>query len=215
MPDVRDILRFRQFWRFYARVDETPLDSEIRGLFGTTTINGKRYAEAVISLRCGLDSFLDLTITPDLASVNLGLRNVHTGHVGDLGWWDDARWHPHALRWSELEKLHQYWLDESIDAVNPSAGFLLLALFVGHGFDERAQFSARKDVLTRHYQYLGLFTESDVAELSDRSLIVPSEDDYKWSEDDELGWVFSGDYPCYSIRNRAHYGGAEGRFPFA
>jgi len=214
MPDVSDILRFPQFWRFYVRLDDVPLDRNILGLFGTTTINGKPYAEASISLQCGVDFFLDLTITPE-ASVNLGLRNLHTGCVGLMGWWDDARWHPHALRWSELERLHQYWLNQSIHAVNPSAAFLLLALFVGHGTEERDRLSSRKDVLARHYHHLNLFRQSEVAEISDRSLIVPSEGDYRWSQDVELGWVFNGEYPCYSIRNRAHYGGSEGQFPFA
>ena len=93
--------------------------------------------------------------------------------------------------------------------------FLLLALFVGHGVDERGQLSARKDVLAKHYQHLNLFSLSEVAELSDRTVVLPSEDEYKWSQDNELGWVFGGEYPCYSIRNRDHYGGAEGRFPFA
>jgi hypothetical protein len=214
MPDPTDILRFRRFWRFYVRLDEVPLDNEMLDLFGTTTISGTPYAEAVISLRCSQDCFLDLTITPDLATVNLGLRNLRKGCSGEMGWWDDARWHPYALRWLELERLHQYWLDEAIDAVNPSAAFLLLAPFVGLGADERGQLSARKDVLVGHYQHLDLFSPSEAAELSDRTLVLPSEDDYTWSQDAELGWVFGGEYPCYSIRNRAHYGGSEGRFPF-
>ena len=39
------------------------------------------------------------------------------------------------------------------DLVNvPSAAFLLLALFVGHGVDERGLVSARKDVVAEHYR---------------------------------------------------------------
>jgi hypothetical protein len=74
---------------------------------------------------------------------------------------------------------------------------------------------ARKEVLAEHYRRLNLFSASEIAELSDRTVILPSEDDYKWSHDRELGWVFGGEYPCYSIRNREHAGGEEGRFPFA
>jgi hypothetical protein len=58
--------------------------------------------------------------------------------------------------------------------------------------------SARKEVLAEHYRHLNLFSSSEVAELSDRTVILPSENDYEWSHDSELGWVFGGEYPCYS-----------------
>ena len=213
MADSFDFLRTRLFWRFYVRLDAA-LDDETLKLFGRTTINGNPYAEAVIALRCGEGCFIDLTLTPQLAMVNLGLRDIRTSRHGEMGWWDDARWHPFALRWSEVESLYQFWLNEPIDKVPPSAAILLLAPFVGHGADERGFVSARKEVLAEHYAQLNLFSASEVAELSDRSVILPSEDDYKWSRDSELGWVFGGEYPCNSLRNRAHSGGEEGRFPF-
>jgi hypothetical protein len=210
-----DFLRLPRFWRFYVRLGGTPLDGEALGLFGATTINGEAYAESIISLRCGEGCFLELTVTPQLAMVNLGLRTARTSHSAEMGWWDDARWHPFALRWWELERLHQYWLDEPIDGVPPSAAFLLLAVFVGHGADEHGLVAERKEVVAEHYRRLALFSPSEVAELSERTVILPAEDDYKWSRDGELSWVFGGEYPCYSLRNREHSGGEEGRFPFA
>ena len=214
MSDSLDFLRTPQFWRFYFRLDEL-LDEQIVKLFGTTAINDQPHAESVIALRCGESCFLELTITPALAMLNLGLRNIRTGDCSDMGWWDDARWHPFALRWSELERLSRYWLIEPIENVPPSAAVLLLAPFVGHGFDERVDVAARKEALAEHFRRLNLFSTGEVVELSDRSVILPSEDDYNWSRDGELGWVFGGEYPCYSLRNRAHAGGEEGRFPFA
>jgi hypothetical protein len=214
MPDAIAILRYSAFWRFFVRAGGDPLDNEVLRLFGTTSINGREYAEAVIPLRCGGDFSLEITITPDLASVNLELRNARTNVVSEMGWWDDARWHPHALRWSELERLHQYWLSDSVAPIHPSAAFLLLALFVGHGVDERDDFPERKEAIAKHYEQLQLFTATEIAELVKRTFVLPSED-YNWSQDSELGWVFGGDYPCYSIRNREHCGGAEGRFPFS
>jgi hypothetical protein len=214
MPESFDFLRTRQFWRHYVRLDES-LDIEILNLFGQTTINGRPYAESVIALHCGEDCFIELTITPQLSTVNLGLRDIRTDAGSEMGWWDDARWHPFALRWSELNGLYQFWLNKPIDKVPASAAFLLLAPFVGHGADERGFASGRKEVLAEHYRQLNLFGANEVIELSDRSVIFPSEDDYRWSRDSELGWVFGGEYPCYSLRNRAHFGGEEGRFPFA
>ncbi len=214
MLDSLDFLRTRQFWRFYVHLDES-LDDVTLSLLGRTTINGESYAESVITLHCGQECFLDLTITPQLAMVNLGFRSMSMKRSSVMGWWDDGRWHPFALRWSELKRLYHHWLNEPIDKVHPSAAILLLTPFVGHGFDEREFVPARKEALATHYQQLNLFGASEVAELSDRSVILPSENDYKWSRDNELGWVFGGDYPCYSLRNRAHVGGEEGRFPFA
>jgi hypothetical protein len=112
MSDSSEFLRLKQFWRFYVPLDEdegemVPLDGEILALFGTTEIDGRPYAQSVISLRCGQDGFVDLTIRPELSFVNLGLRNCRTNSSSDMGWWDNARWHPFALRWSELERLHQ------------------------------------------------------------------------------------------------------------
>jgi hypothetical protein len=215
MPDASDILRYSVFWWFYVRASDDALDSEMLRHFSTTTINGHQYAEAVIPLPCGTGFSLEITITPELGSVNLGLRNARTNAVAEMGWWDDARWHPHGLRWSELEKLYQYWLNDSLPNIHPSAAFLLLAVFVGNGADERDQFSERKGAIAGHYEQLRLFTPVEITELVDHTFVLPTEEDYNWSQDRELGWVFGGQYPCYSIRNREHRSGAEGRFPFS
>ncbi len=90
----------------------------------------------------------------------------------------------------------------------------MLALFVGHGADERDDFAARKANIAKHYERLQLFTPTEIEEMAERTFVIPSEKDYNWSQDDELGWVFGGEYPCYSLRNREHWGGAEGSFPF-
>jgi hypothetical protein len=215
MADASDILGYRAFWRFYVRASDEPLGEEILRQFGRNIINGREYPQAVIALPCGSEFSLELTISPDLGSVNLGLHNAQMNRVAEMGWWDDARWHPHALRWSELKRLHQYWLSDSLGHIHPSAAFLLLGLFVGHGADERGDFEARKETIAEHYEQLQLFTPTEIAELVERTFVLPSEEDYTWSEDDELGWVFGGEYPCYSIRNREHCGGTEGRFPFS
>jgi hypothetical protein len=215
MPDASNILRYRDFWRFYVGVSDDPLDVEILRHFDSVTIQGRKYPEAMIPLRCGTHFSLEVRITPDLGSVNLGLRNARQNVVAKMGWWDDARWHPHALRWLELERLEHYWLSDSATRLHPSAAFLLLALFVGHGADESDQFPERKATIARHYGELQLFTTTEITELVDRTFVLPSDEDYNWSQDNDLGWVFGGEYPCYSLRNREHADGSEGRFPFS
>ncbi len=215
MTNAIALLREKAFWFFYVHANEDPLPSEVLRHFGTTNINGRVYPEAVVSLSCGDRLSLQITITPDLASIDLALRDAGTDAVAEMGWWDDARWHPHALRWSELLRLHEYWTERLDAAVHPSAAFLLLAVFVGHGSDERDRSAERKALIASHYERLKLFNAAEVAQLTDDTFILPSEDDYRWTRDEELGWVFGGDYPCYSIRNREHSGGSEGMFPFS
>lgn len=164
---------------------------------------------------CGIGHLLEVSILPAFSSIDLGLRNTAANTVAEMGWWDDARWHPHALRWEELVKLHAYWRKQADFLLHPCAAFLLIALFVGHGTDEQSRYSHRREVFRQHYGQLQIFDGAEIDEVSNATLILPSEADYKWTIDDELGWVFGGEYPCYSIRNRDHASGSEGYFPFA
>jgi hypothetical protein len=191
MSDANAILRDRRFWPFYVRINGDPLDDDV------------------------LRHFDKVTILPYFLTVNLGLHNTKTGATQEMGWWDDARWHPFTLRWPELLALHSFWLDQADFGLDPGAAFLLLAIFVGHGVDERDSFPNRKDVIREHYKRFQLFSDSELTALVDKTLALPTEDDYHWKRDEELGWLFSGEYPCYSIRNREHSDGSEGRFPFS
>lgn len=214
MPDVSAILRSKAFWIWYTYSSDEPLDDDVLRHFDTKAIEGRDYSTVVISLPCGGGYSIEVDMVPHQRSVHLGLQNPCTGLVSQMGWWDEARWHPHALRWPELTRLHGYWMAHPHADIHPSTAFLLLAMFVGHGVDDRPHLSDRKDVLRSHYTQLQLFTEDDIAELTDKTLVLPSEDDYRWTQDDELGWVFGGEYSCYSIRNRDHSDGSEGGFPF-
>lgn len=63
------------------------------------------------------------------------------------------------------------------------------------------------------YRGLG-FPAEDVSTLAKHTTLAVTEEDYRWTRDAELGWVFGGEHPCYSLRSRAHSDGAEGVFPF-
>lgn len=203
------------FWKWlYLRAENEPIDDEVLRYFGIARISDREYSQAVVSLPCGTGHRLEVSILPAFTSIDLGLRDLNTDVVAEMGWWDDARWHPHALRWDELVKLHNYWSKFDDLDVHPSAAFLLLALFVGHGIDEQPRYSDRKVLIRKHYDRLQSLPDAEIEQVSEATLILPSEEDYKWTIDDELGWVFGGEYPCYSIRNRDHASGTEGYFPF-
>jgi hypothetical protein len=131
---------------------------------------------------------------------------------GRLAWWD-ARWHPYGLRWSEAETIARH-LARVTSAPPDPIPLLLLARFAGIAPADQAGLELARNQVADGYRRMGLFNEEEIRGLVDCTISCPSEEDYAWSLDNELGWVFSGDYPCYSIRNRAHVGGAEGLFPF-
>jgi hypothetical protein len=89
-----------------------------------------------------------------------------------------------------------------------------LVPFVGNGVKENFDHYNRETEVKLHYSKINLFSDEEIWEVLEHSLIPPTESDYNWKEDKELGWLFGGEYPCYSLRNKEHSGGEEGLFPF-
>jgi hypothetical protein len=52
---------------------------------------------------------MDLVLAAGEDRKALSLLDRATGTEHPLGWWDDARWHPFALRWEELQALARDW----------------------------------------------------------------------------------------------------------
>lgn len=99
--------------------------------------------------------------------------------------------------------------------IAPSGSLLIIdAGFVGFGVDENTKREEATRLVEEAYRSLG-FNGSDVAQLTLHSLPVADEKDCRWTHDAEFGWLFGGEYACYSLRNREHRDGEEGRFPFA
>jgi hypothetical protein len=129
----------------------------------------------------------------------------------ELGHWDQARWHPFCLRWSELEAVvAQMRAAPDLHPLPPEVGMLLLARWVGHGSDEAALLDDRRAIIAGTLERLGLFRGDDAVRMAAQLLPAAPEDDYAWRWDSERGWLLGGDYACYSIRNDGH-----SRFPFA
>jgi hypothetical protein len=215
MADVAAILRHKAFWPFYVQMTEDELAGDILRHFDPSPGEDEEYESIDINLPCGADHSLSLTIEPNWFHIGLGLQERGTGKLIEMGWWDQARWHPFAIRWNELLALYEYWQQSLRPSIHPSVAFLLIAPFVGHGADEKKEFTDRQRVILGHYEKLDLYSKSKCQALAKATLILPSEKDYRWTHDNELGWVFGGEYPCYSLRNAAHASGEEGTFPFA
>jgi hypothetical protein len=199
--DVRSV----DFWRVY---------------FGCQGVDGEvpsweslgRDEDVFFDLPCGPRYGLRVEGTIGYWSITLLLVDLASGDTHQLGWWDDAQWHPYALRWAELMQLEQHWLASCCESTTIAERLLLLSPFVGlPAVEDLAQ---RQQVLVRALSTLGIREEGAVASLIDRALQTVSGDDYAWTFSPELGWLFGGEYPCYSIRNLDHRGDSEPRFPF-
>jgi hypothetical protein len=141
----------------------------------------------------------------------LFLVDLSTGRKSELGWSDQARWHPYCLRPEELDVLLRHWSRGDPRWSDPAVPLLLLIKFVG--ISDQATFGQLKARAHDAWQSLGL---GDLLDDTTLPIFNKNQDDgYRWLQDPELGWVFhSEEYPCYSIRNRPHSDGKEGRFPF-
>jgi hypothetical protein len=129
----------------------------------------------------------------------------------ELGHLDQARWHPFCLRWSEMEAVvAQMRAAPGLHPLSPEVGMLLLARWVGHGSDEAALLKERREIIASTFEQLDLFHGEDAVRMAAQILQAVPDDDYAWRWDDERGWLFSGDYAGYSVRNDCH-----DRFPFA
>ncbi|MDR0301496.1 MAG: hypothetical protein LBI04_04185, partial [Treponema sp.] len=110
----------------------------------------------------------------------------------------------------ELELLTNYWQKDA-----PNISFLLFSDFVG--ITEAHEGKMLREKEKQLFEQLGVYDDEFKAaiypnETREQQL---KEDNYQWEQDSELGWIFtSPDYPCYSLRNKAHIGSDCGAFPF-
>jgi hypothetical protein len=216
MANLQELLATKEFWFFYQLGEDYALDEGMVKKLTTLNRETGETDPVAIQFKCPLRFSIELEICLDFYVINLMLVNGRSNKRSELGWWDEARWHPFALRWNELQGLLRYWkAHPSHCPVGTSAALLLLARFVGNAVNDINKFPARKKLVAAAYSDLGLFTRAEVKELVEGTLVDSTEDDYRWTKKTELGWVFGGEYACYSIRNAEHSDGSEGRFPFA
>jgi len=203
MRSTGNVLRTSEFWRGYYDPEEARAGANPPG----------RAGDFRFELPCGPDYSLRVQYVPEPWAITLFLVEAATGERQELAWWDEARWHPYALRWDELMLLHRHW-ESSGEAGVAAERLLLLVTFVGVGADECEYLAVRRQFLARALQSLGVADNLEAQALSEQALRSPSDDDYSWVSDARVGWLFSGEYPCYSLRNLAHTGASEPRFPF-
>lgn len=218
MPVSLDILQHKEFWEYYQS-GEVDLPDEFLDQFADKTFNetlNEDCHDDLVIVFPSLDPFeLELTICLRNWFIDLNFRNRKSKQLHRVAWWDDARWHPFALRWDELIDLYNHWVESpELIPVHPDEAFLLLVKFVGIGNEERGNKKEHDRDIKEAYRALNLLSQREIEHLTKVTLVWPSEDDYAWQQHQDLGWVFGGDYPCYSIRNESHAGALDEDFPF-
>ena len=203
-PVLQALAADPSFWQFYYGLDTDP-PAIVESTFPPDT-------EGDLVLVTSMPvpgAALEIDIHGEFWSIDLGLLVDGLQDRREMGWFDEARWHPNALRWPELDLLTQSW------SGRPEASIwsLLLVPFVGSGATDREQLSRRRQIAAERLGGCGV-PDSDAVALATEAVHEAPEEDYEWRHDPELGWLFSGEYPCYSIRNREHAEGSCGRFPF-
>jgi len=129
-----------------------------------------------------------------------------------MGWWNLENWHPYALSPEELDLLLSYWEKQGGKWTNRHLAHALLHDFVGLDSEE-----ATADYAAKTFEAFNELRIKGFAKVEQKPIAIfyYEDSEYHWRYNRKLGWLFESDqYACYSIRNKAHSKGEEGRFPF-
>ncbi len=110
------------------------------------------HSSCLIELDFGADG-LQLDMPPDLTSFELGLKQP-SGSVIQLGWDDQAHWHPHVFRWTELATICSSASSTMEPLANQDLLLLLLCRFAPITSDP--DFNIAEALLKSAWKNLGL-----------------------------------------------------------
>jgi hypothetical protein len=197
-PDLLARLHTSRFWNDYLHFTEP--DEPL--------LSGRSWE---IPLDLGASVGLDLAIDYGTSSATLLIRDFgERGVPIEVAWDDQAHWHPHVFRWTELDALCRRIAARSAEYPHPGIPLLLLYRFAP--LTSESEYRAYRPFLEEGWATLALFTADEIAGFIDRV-------DYRgqgveWSHTIGLGWTVdqidpSAERNLYSLRAR---GNAE--FPF-
>ena len=157
--------------------------------------------------------FLVLTASTGLHDFNLSLREPD-GKETQLGWDDQAHWHPHSLRWEEVDTFCRCIALREPLLPHPGIPLLLLARFapVSHGEDP----GTILPLIESAWRSIGVDKPKKIRNLVDH--FDRRHAGFTWQQVDGLGWTLDQsdkddhDSGCglYSLRRRDCQ-----EFPFA
>lgn len=186
----------RAFWHEYVKLNNAEVPSD----------ECQTYPELVEPICFEIGHGIELLIeTGDtILQTELYLKHPSLPSKYELGWDDLGHWHPHVLRWEELEKIVYFLTMKHPDHfVVP---FLLLLPFTPITQADHEQAIARK--IKAAWRSLQLFTENEI-ETFDRQILYMPEFKWSYSSDYDVYYVGDDGWDVYSKRH------LYGDFPFA
>jgi hypothetical protein len=190
------VFKDHRFWWEYVHFDAHGLYDDDNSI----------YPELVDPIRFPIteDAGLMVWIGDYIDMSSLHLFHPSLANSFELGWDDLGRWHPHALKWEEFEKLYLFLtLRHPEQFVVP---FLLMLRFAVVTRLEDVKAIARKVKVA--WRSLGLFSEEEIEQFDRMVWFKPH---FEWTQDPVHGWYHACDSPddVYSMRHVC-----SGEFPF-
>lgn len=115
------LLASSAFWRCFFWEDEAQPPGEDEALVDV--------ADFVVPLRIEANLGLDLGVSASCGYISLSLVHPDLASPVEIAWDDTAHWHPHVMRWAELDELCRALADADPDFPHPGLSLLLLHRF--------------------------------------------------------------------------------------
>jgi len=190
LPDqLRPLLRDPDFWARYFW-DESGPEIEIPG--GNVDIDFAR-----------VDGYaLRFHLSDNIGSMALSLVHPGTGEPVELGWDDQAHWHPHVLRWEELDLVSRFMSRADPDFAHPGLTLLLLCRFAPICVNDAPD--TVQPLLGEAWRSLGILKDEQIQ--GHMEFVDRRQDGFCWRQG-PLGWTIDNDQggpnaaDVYSLRN--------------
>jgi hypothetical protein len=161
--------------------------------FFLSQANEGLFESAEISLPLPDRHSLLIRFTPALQMISLGLM-LPSGDITEIGWDDQAHFHPHALRWEELETIVNYAVRSTESLFVSELPFLLLYRFSPITQSEVGFALPRIERVLKGIAFLRDYEIGELTKLSDCA-----DRDVQWElSSDGLWYVYGAD--AYSLR---------------
>lgn len=187
-PDLLARMQTRRFWTDYLHVSQ-PDWPDASSLAWD------------VSLDLGTSVGLELIIDYGTSAATLLLREAAEEAVPiEVAWDDQAHWHPHVLRWAELDAICRRIAARSSPYPHPGLPLLLLYRFAPLVSD--AEYRRYVPLLEHAWGELGLFGPGDTAIFIDR---VDFRGQFvEWQHNESVGWFVEqtarAERDLYSLR---------------
>ncbi|NEO84780.1 MAG: hypothetical protein F6J87_11080 [Spirulina sp. SIO3F2] len=137
----------------------------------------------------GADFEIILDVDPYMGSFDLEFQSKD-GVSEEIAWDDQAHWHPHVLRWDELDVICRCiaLLDSGLP--HPGIPLLLLCRFAPITDSEDSEYSL--SLLRQAWNSLNLFTDSEIEAFIER--VDRRGQGFEWKLEPTFGWILDQDY---------------------